>query len=226
MKRGNYDMGIPVLVLGESGSGKSASLRNFQKDDILVLNVASKPLPFRNKNKIKMADKANYDMIKQVAKSGKALSYVVDDANLIMTFEAFKRAKETGFTKFTEMGCDYESMVRFIIEETPKDTIVYLNQHTDTDENGKIKAKTIGKMLDSMLTVESLFTIVLHCVNDAGTHKFVTNSRGESTAKTPMEMFETNEIDNDLKLVDDAIREYYGLKKQGTNKTTQEQNEQ
>lgn len=207
-------MGIAVLILGESGSGKSASMRNFTESDVRILNVASKPFPFRNVNKLKKADKATYSMIKGAVSSGKSLSYVVDDAQYLMAFESFEKANEIGYTKFTNMAKNYEEMLRYIQEETTPDTIVYIMQHIETDENGKVKAKTLGKMLDQQLTIEGLFTIVLLCKADRNKHYFVTQSDGTNPCKSPMGMFDEIEIDNDLKLVDDAIREYYGLKEQ------------
>lgn len=207
-------MGVAVLILGESGSGKSASMRNFNSEDVRVLNVASKPFPFRNVNKLKKADKATYAMIKGAVSSGQSLSYVIDDAQYLMAFESFEKANETGYTKFTLMAKNYEEMLRYIQEDTSPDTIVYIMQHIDTDENGKVKAKTLGKMLDQQLTIEGLFTIVLLAKADKKRHYFVTQSDGTNPCKSPMEMFDDIEIDNDLKMVDDTIREYYGLKSQ------------
>ena len=207
-------MGVAVLILGESGSGKSASMRNFNSEDVRVLNVASKPFPFRNVNKLKKANKATYAMIKGAVSSGQSLSYVIDDAQYLMAFESFEKANETGYTKFTLMAKNYEEMLRYIQEDTSPDTIVYIMQHIDTDENGKVKAKTLGKMLDQQLTIEGLFTIVLLAKADEKRHYFVTQSDGTNPCKSPMEMFDDIEIDNDLKMVDDTIREYYGLKSQ------------
>ena len=207
-------MGVAVLILGESGSGKSASMRNFNSEDERVLNVASKPFPFRNVNKLKKADKATYAMIKGAVSSGQSLSYVIDDAQYLMAFESFEKANETGYTKFTLMAKNYEEMLRYIQEDTSPDTIVYIMQHIDTDENGKVKAKTLGKMLDQQLTIEGLFTIVLLAKADEKRHYFVTQSDGTNPCKSPMGMFDDIEIDNDLKMVDDTIREYYGLKSQ------------
>lgn len=206
-------MGIAVLVIGESGSGKTTSLRNFQENDVSILNVASKPLPFRNKNKLKMANKATYAMIKGAVSSGRTPSYVIDDAQYLMAFESFDKVNETGFTKFTQMAKNYEEMLRYIQEDTDPNVIVYVLQHIDKDEDGKIKAKTLGKMLDQQLTVEGLFSIVLLAQTDGKRHWFITQSDGTNPCKSPMEMFETVEIENDLKMVDDTIREYYGLEK-------------
>lgn len=206
-------MGIAVLVLGESGAGKTASLRNFKKEDVGILNVASKPLPFRNTNGLITFNKANYATIKSAVVTPSRPSYVIDDAQYLMAFESFEKANITGYGKFTEMAKNYEEMLRVIQEDTSPDTIVYVMQHIDTDENGKVKAKTLGKMLDQQLTIEGLFSIVLLAKADERRHYFVTQSDGTNPCKSPMGMFEDVEIDNDLKMVDDTIREYYGLKK-------------
>lgn len=206
-----YNIGIAVLVLGESGSGKSTSLRNFEKNDIGIFNVASKPLPFRNKNGIVTVNRATYSTIKSAIKSGNRKSWVVDDAQYLMAFESFARAQESGYGKFTVMAKNYEELLRFIQEETPDDNIVYVMQHIDHDENGNIKAKTLGKMLDQQLCVEGLFSIVLLAQTDGKRHWFTTQSDGTTPCKSPMEMFDEIEIDNDLKMVDNTIREYYGL---------------
>ena len=201
------------MILGESGSGKSSSLRNFKKEDVGILNVASKPLPFRNTNGLVTVDKATYSMIKGAVTSPNRLSYVIDDAQYLMAFESFDKANIAGFTKFVEMAKNYEEMLRVIQEDTSPDTIVYVMQHIETDENGKVKAKTLGKMLDQQLTIEGLFSIVLLAKADERRHYFVTQSDGTNPCKSPMGMFDEVEIDNDLKMVDDIIREYYGLKK-------------
>ena len=213
-------MGVAVLVLGASGSGKSASMRNFKENDVRILNVASKPFPFRNVNKLKKADKATYAMIKGAVKSGQTLSYVVDDAQYLMAFESFDKINETGYSKFSAMAKNYEDMLRTIQEDTSPDTIVYIMQHIDKDEDGNIKAKTLGKMLDQQLTIEGLFSIVLLAKAEERRHFFVTQSDGTNPCKSPMGMFDEIEIDNDLKMVDDTIREYYGMKKADAPKQT------
>ena len=213
-------MGVAVLVLGASGSGKSASMRNFKENDVRILNVASKPLPFRNVNKLKKADKATYAMIKGAVKSGQTLSYVVDDAQYLMAFESCDKINETGYSKFSAMAKNYEDMLRTIQEDTSPDTIVYIMQHIDKDEDGNIKAKTLGKMLDQQLAIEGLFSIVLLAKAEERRHFFVTQSDGTNPCKSPMGMFDEIEIDNDLKMVDDTIREYYGMKKADAPKQT------
>lgn len=201
-------MGIPVLILGESGSGKSASLRNFQSEEIGLFNVASKPLPFRNNWKI--CNTSNYQTIINTLKNPKLLSYAIDDSQYLMAFENFNRYQEGGYVKFTEMAVHFYNLVQTTIQ-SPPDIITYFLHHTEQiNETGKIKAKTFGKMLDQQLTLEGLFSIVLLCKTDGQSHWFETQSDGFTTVKSPMDMFPA-QIDNDLKLVDTTIREYYGL---------------
>lgn len=203
-------MGIPVLILGESGSGKSTSLRNFAPGDILIFNVANKLLPFRKK--LNCVKNATYGSIGTELTKKEYKAYAIDDSQYLLCFELFDRAKETGYGKFTDIALRFRNMIDFIIKKMPDDVIVYFLHHSEQTETGKIKAKTVGKMLDNQLTVEGLFSIVLICQTDGDSHRFVTQSDGYTTAKSPMEMFPL-EIDNDLKLVDDAIRKYYELNK-------------
>ena len=204
-------MGIPVLIMGESGSGKSCSLRNFDKSEVVIYNIAGKPLPF--KNQLNKADNVSYaqianNMIKKCFKT-----YVIDDSQYLMAFEMFDRAKESGYNKFTDVALNFRNLVDFVIKQMPADTIVYFLHHIETTETGKIKAKTSGKMLDNQLTLEGLFSIVLLCKTDGKEHYFETQSDGYTTCKSPMEMFDFK-IDNDLKMVDTKIREYYEINKE------------
>ena len=201
-------MGIPVLVLGASGSGKSAALRNFETEEVGIYNVASKPLPFRKQ--MMVVNHANYDRIKAGLKSNKLKCYVIDDSQYLMAFGLFARAKEVGYQKFTDCALDFYNLVQTVINDTSKDTVVYFLHHVDLDDSGHVKAKTSGKMLDNQLTLEGLFSIVLLCETDGKKHWFTTQSDGFTTAKSPMGLFPL-EIDNDLKFVDQSIREYYGM---------------
>lgn len=201
-------MGIPVLILGESGSGKSTSLRSFDPSEIGVFNVASKPLPFRKK--LPTVNGATYHTIIKGLSAPKLRTYAIDDSQYLLAFEFFDRAKETGFQKFTDIALNFRNLIQFIITQTPSDCIVYFLHHVEQGADGTLKAKTIGKMLDEKLTVEGLFSIVLLCRAEKDRHYFVTQSEGYSTAKSPMEMFPA-EVENDLKLVDTTIREYWGL---------------
>ena len=214
-------MGVPVLCIGASGSGKSASMRNFEPNEIGIFNVASKPLPF--KKKLRKIDGATYEKIAEGLQVKQLNAYVVDDSQYLMCFESFNRINEKGYDKFVENGKHFYDMIKFVIDVLPADTIVYFLHHTDKNEDGMIKAKTIGKMLDNQLTLEGLFSIVLLAETNDGKYQFITQSDGMTTAKSPMEMFD-KEIDNDLKFVDDTIREYWDLPKrkslQATTNTT------
>lgn len=199
-------MGVPVLVMGFSGSGKSASLRNFGPDEIGIFNVASKPLPFRKQ--LPLVNKATYGVIQAGLKKNNLRCYVIDDSQYLMAFEQVTKAKETGYGKYTDMGVNFVNLVQFVILNTSPDTIVYFLHHPEQTEQGRIKAKTVGKLIDNWLTLEGLFSIVLLAETDGKEHWFITQSDGYSTAKSPMDMF-PEKIDNDLKLVDKTIREYY-----------------
>lgn len=201
-------MGIPVLILGDSGSGKSTSLRNFEPGEVGIFNIASKPLPFRKK--LPKADGAGYQSIIKSLSAPKLKAYAIDDAQYLMAFESFEKVNEIGYGKFTSMAMNFYNLVQFVIRQTPPDVIVYFLQHTEKTDDGRTKAKTLGKMLDNQLTLEGLFSIVLLCKTDGARHYFETQSDGATTAKSPLDMFE-REIDNDLKMVDTTIREYWEL---------------
>lgn len=215
-------MATAVLIMGESGSGKSASLRNFAPNEISVFNVTSKPLPFKQgKTKIPKIDNATYTDIANALANPNKRAYVIDDAGYLLSFEMFKRANETGYSKFTDMAKNFFDMLDFINTKLPNDIIVYITMHTEDDsEMHKIKVKTIGKMLDQNLKIEGLFSIVLRAVQTEDGYKFVTRDDMVSTAKSPIGMWEEDMIDNDLKAVDATIREYYDMKPLVDNKPT------
>ena len=211
-------MGIPVLVIGESGSGKSASLRNFSNEEIAIFNVAGKPFPFRNKFAALTVDDPKVIMAK--LRQNNMNCYVIDDSQYLMAFKLINKINEAGYGKYTEIAKDFRDLVDTIVKETSQDTIVYFLHHSEQREDGHYKAKTSGKMIDNWLTLEGLFSIVLMAYTDGKKHQFITQSDGTNTCKSPMQMFEP-EIDNDLKFVDSAIREYYGLEKIGKVKKEQ-----
>ena len=203
-------MGLPVLILGESGSGKTYSIKNMEPDNIGVFAVEKGLLPFKNKG-FKVAKNASYNMIMQTLKEPKLKTYVIDDSQYLMVNEFFDRAKDTGYQKYTDIGLHFRNLVHHINQNIPDDVIVYFLHHTEIDSNtGNSKAKTVGKMLDNYLTVEGCFNIVLQAVAEGKEHYFITQSDGSNTAKSPEEMFELK-IANDLAFVDNMIREYYGL---------------
>lgn len=202
-------MGIAVLILGASGTGKSTSLRNFKKGEIGIFNVANKPLPF--KSDLDVVNSTNYEQIKAALRRNSLKAYAIDDSQYLMVFEEFSRAKETGYGKFSDMALNFYQLVQTAIRDTTDDTVVYFLHHTEVDETGRIKAKTVGKMIDSKLTLEGLFPVVLLTGTDGTNYWFETQSDGYTTTKSPMNMFSEKRIDNDLKYVDHAIRDYWGL---------------
>lgn len=203
-------MGIPVFILGRSGTGKSTSLRNFKSGEILHINVMSKPLPFKGR----FAETYNGDNYAEIAKAinkTKCKSIVIDDAQYLMANEFMRRSFEKGYDKFTEIANNFWTLINSITNDLPFDVIVYFLMHTDTDENGNEKAKTIGKLLDEKICIEGMSSIVLKTAVKDGVYSFLTQNNGHDTVKSPLGMFKTFEIENDLKAVDNTIREYWEL---------------
>ena len=214
-------MAIPVLIIGRSGSGKTYSIKNFKADEVGVISVEKGRLPFRSDIKVAKVPKdptdgqakdaaqlnaAKYAWIMSVIQKAKSKSIVIDDSQYLLVNELFDRTYEKGYDKFTSIAQKFRDLIHFINEMEDEDKIVYFLHHSEIDTDGREKVKTIGKMLDEKLTVEGCFDIVIYCQD----HKFFTQSNGQSTAKTPEDMFPL-EIPNDLKMVDTTIREYYGL---------------
>lgn len=208
-------MAIGVLVIGRSGSGKSASLRNFTKDEFSLINVNGKPLPFKNDfNRVINTDNAG--LIQKALKKTTSKVVVIDDSQYIMANE-FMRNALSGREKGGKIFDTYNSIARNFwdildcVKAMPDDTIVYFLHHEDIDDYGNVKAKTQGKAIDNHIILEGCFTIVLRTMTNDGGYYFSTRTNGNDTVKTPMGMFKDTLIDNDLKAVDTAIRNYYGL---------------
>ena len=217
-------MGIPILIMGRSGSGKSASLRNFKKD-ILVINTNAKPLPFKNNQHIKLYNCEDYLTIKEklkVAYDAGSKSIVIDDAGYLMTSKfmaGHRQAKgNSQFDLYNEIGDNFYYLIKYIIKDMPGDALVYVIMHEDQNDLGYSKPKTLGKLLDDKVCVEGMFTIVLHAMKLDGKYVFATNTDGLDVTKSPIGMFDKDYIDNDLQLVDDIIREYYFPSKIESNK--------
>lgn len=208
-------MGLPVLIMGRSGSGKSASMRNFERD-VFVINANNKPLPFKNNPHIKTVNTDEYLKIKPFltkAYEKGIKSAVIDDAGYLMTSKfmaGHRQAKgNSQFDLYNEIGDNYYSLIKFVSDELPDDMIVYFTMHEEMNDMGYSKPKTIGKLLDDKVCIEGMFTIVLRSMKLDGKYVFATNTDGLDVTKSPIGMFETEYIDNDLQLVDNTIREYY-----------------
>lgn len=204
-------MGVPVLVLGDTGSGKTFSIKNFDIDEVGIFSVEKNRLPFKKDFKVKK--NASYADIVGVLKQAKLKRYVIDDAQYLLVNEFFDRAKDTGYQKFTDMALNFRNLVHMINRVVPDDVIVYFLHHTERTEDGRRKAKTVGRMIDQYLTLEGCFDVVLLAETDGKEHVFITQSDGYTTAKSPEGMFEDIKIPNDLKAVDTAIRDFWGLAK-------------
>lgn len=203
---------MPILIIGKSGSGKSTSLRNLKKEEYSLVNVLNKDLPFKNGRDIKGLSTKDYEIVKEFIKKTPKDIIVIDDFGYIMTDKFVKKATETGYTKFSVIAQEFYNFIEFI-KTLDGDKRVYLMMHEEKSESGDIAPKTCGKMLDNQICVEGLFSILLRCVFDGKEHKFKTATDGLDVCKSPIDMFETEFIDNDLKFVDDTICEYYGIEK-------------
>lgn len=214
-------MATPVLIIGKSGSGKSASMRNCNSKDFNLIRVLNKPLPF--KGKIDGWKTDDYQTVMKCLIASKANSIVIDDAGYLITNQFMTGHSSTGkgngvFTLYNEIGDHFWNLIQFIINKVPEHKIVYVIMHEDIDDFGNIKPKTIGKLLDEKVCIEGMFTIVLRCIEEGGKHLFVTQAAGGAVSKSPIGMFEAETIDNDLVIVDKAIRDYYDL---STNKESE-----
>lgn len=211
-------MGIPVLILGESGTGKSASMRNMSEDTVIIQAV-SKPLPFKSSFKRRTAENPSGNIVAtddwqriiktiQGASNAGRKCIVIDDFQYVMANEFMRRTNERGFDKFTEIA-NHAWQIITVCQSLPDDVHVYFLAHTEAGDAGRVKMKTIGKMLDEKITVEGLFTIVLRTHVDDGRYMFSTQNNGSDTVKSPMGLFAETYIENDLNAVNTAITQYY-----------------
>lgn len=199
-------MAIPVLIIGESGSGKTYSIRNLDPNTTGILSVEKGRLPF--KGDFKVMKNATYNDIKAALKRANMATYVIDDSQYLMVNEEFDRFNEMGYQKYAEMALNFRNLVHMINKELPDNIIVYFLHHTQETASGKLKAKTIGKMIDEKLTLEGCFDIVLMARIMGDQYVFQTKGEQGSTVKSPFGMFEADQIPNDLALVNKAIADY------------------
>lgn len=211
-------MGIPVIIYGKSGSGKTTSLRNFGKDEILYVNVEKKALPFRGEFTYHMASEKASVIIEQLQRLGKDIpckSAVIDDVTYIMVNNFMRRHRDMKGSAQFDLYNDIADYIWGIFEAVralPNDIIVYIVMHEDTNDFGTTKIRTIGSLLDNKVVPEGIVTICMRAMTTKNGHIFRTITDGSDITKTPFEMFVADEIPNDLKVVDSTIREYYGIK--------------
>ena len=203
-------MGIPVLIYGKSGCGKSTSLRNFGEDELLLAKVVNKPNPFRKQFKYTLSSD-NIETIKSQLAKMPLKAAVVDDAGYLMTDLFMNMKSANNFDKFDKIAQVMWTLFNFVIYELPADVIVYIIMHENTDDNGNTQPLTLGKLLDSKVNLAGMCTIALHAMRSGKNYIFRTQSDGFDIAKAPLDMFDTEEVPNDLKEVDNTIRKYYGF---------------
>ena len=209
-------MAEAVLIYGKSGTGKSTSLESFAEDEIFLINVIGKRLPFRKKFKyVTITDDAEKIKRAMTKVPDNIKSIVIDDAGYLMTnqFMAGHSGDKSGgntFDLFNKIADNFWSLIN-AIKALPEDKIVYLTMHEDTNDFGEKRLRTIGKLLNEKVCIEGMCSIVLRSETVGGKYYFVTQNEGNDISKSPKGMFESIRIPNDLKAVDTAIREYWGL---------------
>lgn len=213
-------MSIACMILGESGTGKTTSLRNLAPGQTLLIQAVKKPLPFKSagwgyfdkeKNptgNVFVSDRS--DTIVKLMSQTRRKIIVVDDWQYILANEFMRRSEERGFDKFSDIG-RHAWDILMAAGTLADDVRVYVLAHTQTDEYGKTRIKTIGKLLDDKITPEGLVTICLRTAVVDGSYLFSTRNNGSDTVKAPMNLFDADQIPNDLATVDTAICEYYEI---------------
>lgn len=212
-------MSYATLILGESGTGKTASLRNFDPSKTLLIQPVRKPLPFRPvgwKECREKGDGGNIFVscdprsIQMAMARTHAEVIVIDDWQYVLSFMYMAKRSENGFQKFSDIGGAGFDIVK-LASELAAEKRVYVLAHTTRDEFGTVRIKTLGKLLDEKICVEGLFTVVLRTHVDQGRYLFSTQNDGADTVKSPMGLFPARFIDNDLAAVDQLICNYYGI---------------
>ena len=214
---------VPVLLIGKSGSGKSASLRNFKKDELAIANVLGKPLPFKSDLEAPKVD--DYATILKAIEHTSKKVIVIDDANYLITNEFMAKSSVKGFDKYNEIGNNFFNLINGI-KNVKGGKTVYLIMHEDTDDEGNVKPKTIGKLLDDKVNIQGMFTVCIRSMFENGKYIFRLKTNGQDCVKTPIGLFDDDEMENDLKIVDEKIREYYELDKEEEKKDEEENNDQ
>lgn len=206
-------MGMPILIYGKSGAGKSRSLKYFAEDEILFINIEGKELPFRNSFKYRCRTDSIDTIIDQIKKMPCKIA-VIDDAGYLMTHHFMDNHRNKKGNASFDMYDDIADRMYFLVQriknEVPEGIRVYIILHEDTNDAGDTKIRTIGKLIDNKVCLEGMVTICLRCMSDEGKHFFRTVTDGYDITKAPEDMFEEAEIENNLKFVDDTICEFYG----------------
>lgn len=212
-------MSYATLVLGESGTGKTCSLRNLDPKNTLLIQPVRKPLPFRSTGWKEIKQKGDGNNILVCSNPQAIINcmhaspfdvIVVDDWQYILASMYMAARNVKGFDKFTEIGGAGFDIAK-AASELGENKRVYVLAHTTSDEFGNTHIKTLGKLLDDKIVVEGMFTTVLRTHVENGRYLFSTQNSGSDTVKSPMGMFSEQYIENDLAAIDRVICDYYGI---------------
>lgn len=218
-------MSNATLVIGQSGSGKSTSMRNLNPEETFIFSILDKPLPFRGYKKKYNTEKKNYhssDDYRVILNYIKAINerrpevkvFIIDDFQYLMAHEFMNRVSERGYDKYSELAQHAWSVIK-ALTETRSDLHCFVLTHSDSDQHGHMKIKTIGRLLDDKITLEGMFTCCLYSIVIDGEYRFITNHDGVHLAKSPLGLFDTLYVDNDLKYVVEKMNQYFNDEEDG-----------
>ena len=220
-------MATPIAIVGNSGTGKSTSIlpnpdlgiKGLDPLKTVIINVAEKPLPTKGWRKM-VPEKHIFQtskvseivpLIEKIGAGENIENVVIDDAQYIMAFEYFERAKENGYGKFTDIAQNITKVIT-AVRKIKRNIHVFFLWHPERNENGDLKMKTVGKLIDNALTLEGLFTTVLYSdvdkTDNGIQYRFVTNHDGQYPAKSPQGMFPALYIKNDLGYVVECTKKF------------------
>jgi len=216
-----------IALGGETGSGKSTSIKYLNPKETYVINVAGKELPFRGSSKIYNVENKNYKVVETAQevlallntlseKAPNIKNIIIEDGNYLMGFNMVDRATEVGYTKFSVMAQSMKNLIQGAKKLRDDITVVYMSHIEEIEDTGEIvgyKLKTAGKLVDKEIRLDGLFTVVLYAIpetkGEATTYNFFTNRYKKYPAKTPDGMFSSLRMENNLQEVIDTVNEYY-----------------